>query len=161
MNPKPNSASPTSGSATLRFNAILQCFDAKVRALAAGVHLSISLAIALLAAILVFGLWYPGDFRLLAGGRGLFVLVMSVDVVIGPLLTFAVFNRTKGVRHLRRDLAVIATLQAAALAYGLHTVYVVRPVAMVFEVDRFRLVTPMRCELRSSPRHRPPIERCR
>jgi hypothetical protein len=114
--------------------------DLKLRARAAGIHLLISLAVAALAAVLVFGLWYPGDFRLLAGGRDLFTLVMSVDVIIGPLLTFAVFNRAKGSRHLRRDLAVIGVLQAAALAYGMHTVYIVRPVAMVFEVDRFRLI---------------------
>ena len=44
---------------------------------------------------------------------------MSVDVVIGPVLTFAVFNRARGSRHLRRDLTVIGILQAAALACGL------------------------------------------
>jgi hypothetical protein len=111
-----------------------------MRARAAGIHLLISLALGVVCAVLVFALWYPGPFRWLAGGRDLFLLVISVDVVIGPLLTFAVFNRAKGARHLRRDLAVIAVLQTAALAYGLHTVYIVRPVAMVFEVDRFRLI---------------------
>ena len=77
----------------------------------------------------------------MAGGRDLFLLVTSVDVVLGPLLTFAVFNLAKGWKHLRRDLAVIGVIQMAALVYGLHTVYIVRPVALVFEVDRFRLVT--------------------
>ena len=60
--------------------------------------------VAALAAILVFLVWYPGPFRELAGGRGLFVLLTSVDVVLGPLLTFAVFDRTKSRRHLRLDL---------------------------------------------------------
>ncbi|MET0509296.1 MAG: TfpX/TfpZ family type IV pilin accessory protein, partial [Burkholderiaceae bacterium] len=115
-------------------------FELRPRAIAAGIHLLISAAVAGLAAILVFYLWYPGQYRLLAGGRDLFLLVITVDVVIGPVLTFAVFNRAKGLRHLQRDLAVIGLLQLAALAYGLHTVYVARPVAMVFEVDRFRLV---------------------
>jgi hypothetical protein len=32
-------------------------------------------------------------------------------------------------------------MQLAALAYGLYTVYQVRPVALVFEIDRFRVVT--------------------
>ena len=111
------------------------------RAVAAGIHLLISAAVAALAAALVFGLWYPGPFRLLAGGRDLFFLVTSVDVVLGPVLTFAVFNTDKGTRHLRRDLAVIGLIQLGGLAYGLHTVYIARPVAMVFEVDRLRLVT--------------------
>lgn len=111
------------------------------RFLAAGIHLLLSFAVAGLAAILVFGLWYPGPFRLLAGGRELFLLVTAVDVVIGPVLTFVIFDRRKGARHLRRDLAVIGVLQLAALGYGLHTVYAARPIAMVFEVDRFQMVT--------------------
>ena len=115
--------------------------DLRPRAKAAGIHLLISAAVAGLAAILVFGVWYPGPFKQMAGGRELFILVTAVDVVIGPVLTFAVFNRAKGARHLARDLAVIGILQLAALVYGLHTVYIARPVAMVFEVERFRLVT--------------------
>ncbi|MGZ5132283.1 MAG: hypothetical protein ACXWJ1_13285 [Caldimonas sp.] len=84
--------------------------ELRPRARAAGVHLLISAAVAGLAALLVFGLWYPGSYRLLAGGRDLFLLVTSVDVVIGPVLTFAIFNLAKGWRHLRRDLAVIGVL---------------------------------------------------
>ena len=120
---------------------MLKRLDLRRRFLAAGIHVLISATIASLAAVLVFWLWYPGPFRRLAGGRDLFLLVTSVDVVLGPFLTFAVFNIAKGVGQLRRDLAVVALIQAAALGYGLHTVYIVRPVAMVFEVDRFRLVT--------------------
>ena len=110
------------------------------RITAAGIHLGLSLTIAAIAAILVFVVWYPGAFREMAGGRALFVLLTSVDVVLGPLLTLAVFNRRKSHRHLRLDLVVIGVLQLAALVYGLHTVFIVRPVAMVFEVDRLRLV---------------------
>ncbi len=120
---------------------MLARLDWRRRFAAAGIHLLVSAALAGLAAILVFWLWFPGPFRRLAGGRDLFLLVTSVDVVLGPCLTFAVFNVAKGIRHLRRDLAIIGLIQAAALVYGLRTVYIVRPVAMVFEVDRFRLVT--------------------
>jgi len=134
---------------------MLKSLDLRSRGRAAGIHLLISAIVAALAALLVFGVWYPGTFRLLAGGRDLFLLVTSVDVVIGPVLTFAVFNRSKGARHLRRDLAVIGALQLAALAYGLHTVYIARPVAMVFEVDRFRLVTANNVEVDELPQALP------
>lgn len=120
---------------------MLNRLDLGRRARAAGWHLLISAAVAALAAALVFGLWYPGAYRHLSGGRGLFILVVTVDVILGPLLTFAVFNLNKGWPHLRRDLAVIGVIQLAGLAYGLHTVYIVRPVATVFETDRFRVVT--------------------
>lgn len=115
--------------------------DLKRRLQAAGVHALVCAVIATLAAVLVFGLWFPGVYRSASGGRDLFLLVTGVDVVLGPLLTFAIFNLAKGWRHLRRDLATIGAIQLAALAYGLHTVYLVRPVAMVFEADRFRVVT--------------------
>jgi hypothetical protein len=120
---------------------MLKRLDLGRRARAAGWHLLISAVVAALAAALVFGLWYPGPYRHLSGGKGLFFLVVTVDVILGPLLTFAVFNLAKGWPHLKRDLAVIGVIQLAGLVYGLHTVYVVRPVATVFEVDRFRVVT--------------------
>lgn len=124
------------------------------RLTAAAVHLLVSLGVAVLAAALVFGLWYPGDYRLLSGGRSLFFLVVTVDVILGPLLTFAVYDVAKGWPHLRRDLAVIGAIQLSGLAYGMHTVYVVRPVATVFEVDRFRVVTAMDVHLPELPQAR-------
>lgn len=112
----------------------------KNRLLAAGVHLTLSLIIAALAAWLVFALWYPYPYREISGGRALFLIVVAVDVIMGPLMTFAVFNRSKPMGELRRDLTVIGLLQVAALVYGLWTVSVARPVHLVFEIDRFRVV---------------------
>ncbi len=112
----------------------------KERLRAAGIHLLISLAIAALAAALVFGLWYPQPYPELSGGRELFLLVVSVDVVMGPLITLAIFNRKKPWKELRRDLAIVGLLQLAALGYGLWTVAVARPVHLVFEYNRFRVV---------------------
>lgn len=110
------------------------------RAKAAAWHVLVSAAIAALAATLVFAFWYPGPYRLFSGGQSLFFLLTGVDVVMGPLLTFVVFDLKKGWPHLRRDLAVIGALQFTALVYGLYTVYEARPIAMVFEVDRFRVI---------------------
>jgi hypothetical protein len=107
---------------------------------ASAVHLGLSLGVAALAALLVFGMWYPYPYREISGGRELFLLVVTVDVVLGPLITFAVFNRQKPGKELRRDLGFVGAMQIAALAYGLWTVAVARPVHIVFEVDRFRVV---------------------
>lgn len=112
----------------------------KERLRASGFHLGISLAIAGLAALLVFGLWYPYPYREISGGRELFLLVVAVDVILGPLITLAVFNRKKPWTELRRDLAMVGVLQLSALGYGLWTVAVARPVHLAFEVDRFRVV---------------------
>lgn len=107
---------------------------------AAGIHLAISLTLAILAALLVFVVWYPYPYREISGGRELFLIVVAVDVVMGPLMTLAVFNIAKPRKELRRDLGIIGLLQLAALAYGLWTVAVARPVHLVFEIDRFRVV---------------------
>lgn len=107
---------------------------------AAFIHLVISLLIAGMAALLVFGIWYAPPFDQLSGGRELFLLLISVDVVLGPLLTFAIYNPNKSRGKITFDLAVIGTVQLAALIYGLHTVAAARPVHLVFEYDRFRVV---------------------
>jgi hypothetical protein len=107
---------------------------------ASAAHLLISLVIAALAALLVLGVWYPYPYREISGGRELFFLIVTVDVILGPLITLAIFNRKKPWGVLRRDLLVISAIQMSALAYGLHTVYITRPVHMVFEYYRFHVV---------------------
>ena len=112
----------------------------KHRLRASVIHLTISLAIASLAALLVFGWWYPHPYRDLSGGRELFTLVVAVDVVLGPLITLVIFNAAKTRRHLLMDFSVIGLLQVAALTYGLWTVFVARPVHLVFEYNRMAVV---------------------
>ncbi|WP_374667301.1 TfpX/TfpZ family type IV pilin accessory protein [Ramlibacter sp.] len=115
-------------------------FDIKPRLRAAGIHLGVSACIALVAAALVFGLWFRWPYREVSGGTDLFLIVIAVDVCLGPLITLSVFDRAKGWPVLRRDLAFVALLQLGGLAYGLWTVHLARPVHLVFEVDRFRVV---------------------
>lgn len=112
----------------------------KDRLRASAVHLAISLALAALAALLVFGLWYPYPYYEISGGRELFLLVITVDAVMGPLITLVIFNRAKSRRHLAMDFAVIGLLQLAALSYGLWMVFVARPVHLVFEFHRMAVV---------------------
>lgn len=107
---------------------------------AATLHLGISLLVAALAATLVFVVWYPYPYREISGGRELFTILVAVDVVLGPLLTFAVFNQAKPRKELRRDLTIVVLLQLVGLGYGLWTVFAARPVHTVFEIDRFRVV---------------------
>lgn len=103
-------------------------------------HFSCSLVVAAMAAWLVFGLWYPFPYRELSGGRELFLLVVSVDVVCGPLLTAVLFNPKKPRTEMVRDLGMVALIQLGALGYGLWTVWEARPLFLVQEVDRFKVV---------------------
>lgn len=108
---------------------------------AAGIHLLASAVVAALAAALVFLVWYPPPFAALAGGTHLFLLIVGVDVVLGPSLTAVVASPGKGRAELIRDLAVIVIVQTAAFGYGVYTMALARPVLLAFEVDRLRVVT--------------------
>lgn len=127
-------------------------FNWRTRARAAAIHLGGSAIIAALAAALVFLIWYPHPYELMAGGLGLFQLIISVDVVIGPLITFTIFNRAKPRKELISDLLIVTALQVGALAYGLHTMASARPVGLVFEKDRFRVVATFDVLLNELPR---------
>lgn len=105
------------------------------------VHLFASAIVAVVCGVLVFGLWYPHPYSELTGGRTLFIVLVAVDVVCGPLLTMVVFDRRKPRTELRRDIALIVLLQLTALGYGLASVLEARPVYLAYEGDRFRVVT--------------------
>jgi hypothetical protein len=107
----------------------------------AGLHLLASAAVAAVGALLIFTVWYPVPFNLIAGGTSLFLLLVSVDVVLGPALTLVAASPGKSRREFRRDLAIIVAVQLAAFCYGLYTIALARPVFESFEVDRFRVVT--------------------
>jgi hypothetical protein len=111
------------------------------RFVAAAIHFLISACVAAVAAGVVFIIWYPSPFAAIAGGLGLFLLLVSVDVILGPTLTAIVASPGKPLPELRRDLVVIVAIQLAAFAYGIWSIAIARPVYVSFEIDRFRVVT--------------------
>jgi hypothetical protein len=106
---------------------------------AAGIHLVISAAIAACVLALMLGVWYGPTLFAAMGGAGLALILIGVDVVMGPALTLVVFR--SGKRGLKFDLAVIALLQVAALVYGCYTVALARPAFIVFVKDQFQVAT--------------------
>ena len=112
----------------------------KSRLRAALTHLAFSTLIAVLVGLLVFGVWYRQPFGELLGGHELFLWVIFVDVTLGPLLTFVVFNPAKPRAELVRDIGIIVLVQLLALAYGIYVMSLARPVWVAQEGDRFRVV---------------------
>jgi hypothetical protein len=111
---------------------------------ASGIHLLLSITTATVVALLLFFVWYPGPLFRASGGERLTMLLLGIDIVIGPLLTLIVFKAGK--RGLKFDLSVIGCCQIAALLYGLNVITTSRPVFLVFGVDRFIAVSANQLE---------------
>ncbi|HAK16508.1 MAG TPA: type IV pilin accessory protein [Acinetobacter junii] len=101
-------------------------------------HLSISLLIALVVIGLVFFIWYPSPLAKAVGVTHIFLILIAIDVIIGPVLGFLVYK--EGKKTLKIDLTVIIIVQICALAYGMYTIQQGRPVWVAFNVDQFELV---------------------
>lgn len=101
-------------------------------------HLLINFFVALLSLMLVYWIWYPSPLAKATGVKNIYELILLVDVILGPILTFIVFKKTK--KTLKFDLGIIFILQLCALCYGLYTVYQGKPAWIAYDVDRFQLV---------------------
>lgn len=118
----------------MRYDAKL--FKDKLKAFA--IHLVISLIVVLTVYMVIQLLWYPSPLFQATDAKKILVMILLVDLILGPLLTLIVYKKNK--KTLKFDLTVIVLIQLAALAYGLYSVYQARPVLIAYVVDRFELV---------------------
>jgi hypothetical protein len=112
----------------------------RFRLKAFSLHLSAS---ALVLSLVLGGLylgWYrfPGFY--LAEALHIVVLLIGVDLALGPTLTLIVAHPSKARRVLARDIAIIVAVQLIALVYGAFTLWQGRPLYYAFSVDRLQLV---------------------
>lgn len=113
-------------------------FPMKSRFYAFLTHLLLSSLVAVITMVMVFFVWYPMPLDKATGVTEIFLLVLTVDIITGPVMTFTIYKPKKW--GLKFDLCVIALLQIAALIYGLSTVFAGRPAFIVFNQDRFDIV---------------------
>lgn len=102
------------------------------------IHLLCSVFVALAALFWVFTVWYPAPLHAALAVTYVFILLVLVDMTLGPVLTLIVFKSNK--KAVFFDLSAIAVLQVSALIYGLWVVSEGRPAWVVFNVDRFDVV---------------------
>ncbi len=101
-------------------------------------HLIISAIIALFFIGIVFLCWYPSPLAKAIGVTHIFLMLIAIDVVLGPVLGLLVYK--EGKKTLKMDLMVVILLQLLALFYGLYNIEQGRPVWIVQNGDRFELV---------------------
>lgn len=116
---------PTSIAGSGRFRAFL-------------VHLLLSACVGLATGAIFWFVLYPAPLFRAVGGFDIFMVVLGFDVILGPCLTLLVYRRGK--KSLMFDLTVIALVQLAALAYGIVTLYVGRPVFVAALGHRFDVI---------------------
>lgn len=103
-------------------------------------HLVISMMVATLSALAIFYGWYKYPYDKILGVGSIYLILVIIDVICGPLLTLILASPSKLKRTLIFDISVIGIVQLLALLYGIYTLYEARPVMIVFEKDRFVLV---------------------
>lgn len=108
------------------------------RGIAFGKHVLFSVGLLLLALGIVFGLWYPPDLLQATSIKNFLLVMLGVDLVLGPVLTFIVYKHER--KKLLFDLSVILLVQLLAYGYGLWSMAKSRPVWLAFVVDDFELV---------------------
>ncbi len=111
-------------------------FKQKIKA--ASLHLLLSAIFITLSIGAVLYFWFPDSLIHVSNFKEISLLIISIDLVLGPLLTFVVFSPQK--KSLKFDLGVVAIIQIAAFSYGIFSLYQVHPVYIAFNVDRFTLV---------------------
>jgi hypothetical protein len=84
--------------------------------------------------------WYHWPGWYLADMPTVLAIMVGVDVVLGPLLTFIVAASAKPRRILARDVGVIVLVQLVAFGYGVTTLWHGRPLYYAFSVNCLSVV---------------------
>lgn len=101
-------------------------------------HFFISICIAIIILLWIFNIWYPSPLAKATSVVDIFLMLLVIDVILGPFLGFIVYKEQK--KSLKFDLTIIFLLQFSALTYGLYSISQARPVWIAYNVDRFELV---------------------
>jgi len=112
----------------------------KFRLTAFGLHFSGSCTtLTLILGVLYFG-WYRWPGWYVTGAARVVLVMIAVDVVLGPLITLIVADARKSRAMLARDIGIIVTIQLAALIYGGATLWSGRPLYYALSADCLQVV---------------------
>src|ERR1700722_4689481 len=112
----------------------------RFRLKAFGLHLLASAtALSLILGSLYFG-WYRWPGWYLADAVHVVLVMIGVDVVLGPLMTLIIARPTKPRRELKRDITMIVVVQLCALGYGSVSLWDGRPLYFAFSESVLQMV---------------------
>jgi hypothetical protein len=123
-----------------KWRPVLQDCAMKFRLKAFSLHLLGSAsALTLILGTLYFG-WYRWPGWRLADATTVVVVLVGVDLVLGPLMTFVIASKSKARRVLTRDIGIIVAVQICALIYGSASLWSGRPLYYTFSVKILQMV---------------------
>jgi hypothetical protein len=96
-------------------------------------------ALTVILGTLYFG-WYRWPGWYLADATEVVAILIGVDLVLGPLMTFVIASSRKSRRELTRDIGIIVAVQACALIYGATSLWNGRPLYYAFSVNQLQMV---------------------
>lgn len=106
---------------------------------ASAIHLLISTIVLSIFITIFLTIWYPEPYASVSSLQNVLLILVSVDLILGPTLTLIIYKRQKP--SLKFDLTIIALIQLIALGYGTYSIYKSHPVYIVYAIDRFELVS--------------------
>jgi hypothetical protein len=115
-------------------------WDMHFRLKAFSLHLlSSATVLTLVLGTLYFG-WYRWPGWYLTDVTRVVLVMVCVDVVLGPTLTLIIANKSKPRRELVRDIGIIVAVQLSALSYGSASLWNGRPLYYAFSENILQLV---------------------
>ena len=102
------------------------------------IHFLLSLVLISLLLGLIVYFWFPLEYLNISSFKDITLLIITIDLILGPILTFIVFNPLK--KSLKFDLSTIVVLQIAALSYGVFALYQTHPLFITYKHGTFNLV---------------------
>lgn len=103
------------------------------------IHIAISATLMLILLSIMVLWWYPNGLFSIAGGWAGLKILLPIDMVLGPALTFLFYK--PGKKSAVFDLSAIACVQIAALSFGVFAVYSQHPHALVLAEGTLETLT--------------------
>lgn len=105
--------------------------EIKYRSRATFLHFCLSALIFFTTIMILIYFYFPSPhFKINGGWQGLRIMLI-IDLILGPLLTFLIFAPKKPKSEKAKDLSIIFIIQIMAFFYGFYTVYQQRPILLV------------------------------
>lgn len=111
----------------------------RFRVTAFALHLLASTCVLTLVLGTLYGGWYRWPGWYLTGVLRVLLILLIVDLALGPIVTLIIANPRKPRRELTRDISIIVIVQLMALVYGTSTLWRGRPLYYTFSGDRLEM----------------------